>query len=59
MNLSEDQNTMISNMRRVITEDLDSEEAVKSYHDDLSKINLKPDRDLEADMEITDPALKM
>ncbi len=59
VNLSEDQNTMISNMRRVITEDLDSEEAVKSYHDDLSKINLRPDRDLEADMEITDPALKM
>ncbi len=59
VNLSEDQNTMIRTMRKVIDENLNSEEAVKLYHDSLSKINIKPDRELSKDMELTDPALKM
>ena len=59
VNLSEDQNTMIRTMRKVIDENLNSEEAVKLYHDGLSKINIKPDREFSKDMELTDPALKM
>ena len=59
VNLSEDQNTMIKTMRKVIDENLNSKEAVKLYHDGLSKINIKPDREFSKDMELTDPALKM
>mgnify|MGYP001256937850 CR=1 FL=1 len=58
INLSEDQNTMVKTMKKVIHENLESEEAVKYYHDSLLKINIKPDRDLEKDIELTDPALK-
>jgi len=59
INLSEDQNTMIRTMRKVVDENLNSEEAVKLYHDGLLKINIKPDRELSKDMELTDPILKM
>ena len=59
VNLSENQITIIQTMRQVIQDDLESVEAVKLYHDKLQKINIKPDRDLEKDSELTDPALKM
>lgn len=58
INLSEDQNIMVKTMKKVIQENLKSEEAVKYYHDSLSKIKIKPDRDLINDMELTDPTLK-
>ena len=59
VNLSENQITIIQTMRQVIQDDLESAEAVKLYHDKLKKINIKPDRELEKDSELTDPALKM
>ena len=59
VNLSENQITIIQTMRQVIQDDLESLEAVKLYHDKLQKINIKPDRELEKDSELTDPALKM
>ena len=59
VNLSEDQDTMIRIMRAVIDEGLTSSEAVKLYHDRLKRINLKADRELANDLELTDLALKM
>ena len=59
VNLSENQITIIKTMRNVIQNDLSSEEAVKLYHDELLKINIKPDRDIKLDSELTDPTLKM
>ena len=59
VNLSENQITIIKTMRDVIQNDLSSEEAVKLYHDELLKINIKPDRDIKLDSELTDPTLKM
>ncbi len=59
VNLSENQLTIVSVMRRVIENNLESREAVKLYHDELNKINIKPDRDIETDSEITDKTLTM
>jgi len=59
VNLAEDQNIMIKSMRSIIDNNLKSDEAVKMYHDELIKNNLKPDRELSKDLELTDPALKM
>ncbi len=59
VNLSENQLTIIKTMRSVIENDLKSEEAVKLYHDELIKIGVKPDRDLEKDSELTEESLKM
>ena len=58
INLSEDQNMMIKTMKKVVHENMGSEEAVKYYHDSLLKIKIKPDRELVKDMELTDPTLK-
>ena len=46
-------------MRRVIEDDVSSEDAVKAYHDYLEKNGLRPKKPLAEDLEITDPALKM
>jgi len=59
VNLSENQLIIIETMRNVIENDLDSKDAVKLYHDKLLKENIKPDRDISKDSELTDPALKM
>ena len=59
INLSEDQHLMVKTMKQVVNSSLKSDEAVKYYHDSLSKININPDRNLEADIELTDPALKL
>ena len=59
INLSEDQNLMVKTMKQVVIGNLKSDEAVTYYHDSLSKININPDRNLEADIELTDPALKL
>jgi len=59
INLSEDQNIMLKTMKKVVNGDFKSDEAVKYYHDSLSKININSDRSLEADIELTDPALKL
>jgi len=59
VNLSENQLIIIETMRNVIENDLESDDAVKLYHDKLLKENIKPDRDISNDNELTDPALKM
>jgi len=59
VNLSENQLIIIETMRNVIENDLDSNDAVKLYHDKLLKENITPDRDISKDSELTDPALKM
>ena len=46
-------------MRNVIEQNLSSEEAVKLYHDELIKNNFKPDKNIDQDIQLTDPALKM
>ncbi len=59
VNLSENQLIIIETMRNVIENNLESDDAVKLYHDKLLKENIKPDRDISKDNELTDPALKM
>ncbi len=59
VNLSENQLTIIQTMRSVIENDIKSEEAVKLYHDELNKLGIKPDRDLQRDSELTEESLKM
>ena len=59
VNLSENQLTIIKTMRNVIENNIKSEEAVKLYHDELQKIGIKPDRDLQTDSELTEESLKM
>ena len=43
----------------LIENNIKSEEAVKLYHDELQKIGIKPDRDLQHDSELTEESLKM
>ena len=45
-------------LRGVIERNITSSDAVKAYHDYLTKHKLTPDRDLKTDIEITDPVLK-
>ncbi len=59
VNLSENQLIIIQTMRKVIENNLRSEEAVKIYHDELLKEGLQPDRDIDKDSQLTDPTLKM
>ena len=49
--------TMVRYLRAVADDSLTAEDAVKSYHDDLKKLGLKPKRSLKADMQITAPEL--
>jgi len=59
INLSENQIITVQTMRKVITENLKSDDAVKLYHNELIKNNIKPDKDIDQDIELTDPALTM
>ena len=59
INLSENQDIMVKTMKKVIIENINSTEAVKYYHDELLKVNIKPDRELEKDLELTDQTLKL
>lgn len=59
INLSEDQELMVSTMRKVVEGDLNSLDGVKFYHDSLIKNNLKPDNSIENDSELTEDILKM
>ena len=59
VNLSENQLTIIQTMRKVIENDIESEEAVKLYHNELNKVGIHPDRELKEDSELTDDSLKM
>ena len=46
-------------MRAVIEKDIKTIEAVKLYHSELNKKNLRPDHSLNKDLQITDPILKL
>ena len=59
INLSEDPISLVKIMRAVVEQDISSKEAVKMYHNGLSKKKLKSDRSLQKDLEITDPILKL
>jgi hypothetical protein len=58
INFAEAPLELVRLMRAVIERNITAADAVKAYHDYLGKNKLKPDRDLETDMEITDPVLK-
>ena len=55
INLSENQELIVTVMRKVVESEMTPEEGVKFYHDSLIKLNLKPDRKLEDDIKITEP----
>ena len=55
INLSENQELIVTIMRKVVESEMTPEEGVKFYHDSLIKLNLKPDRKLEDDIKITEP----
>ena len=59
INLSEDPIMLVKLMRSVVEGDLKTEDAVKIYHNNLSKKKLASDRSLSKDLEITDPVLKL
>jgi hypothetical protein len=58
INLSEDQNLIVTCMRKVVEGQFDSYEGVKFYHDSLIKKDLKADRNLNDDLLITEEVLK-
>ncbi|MDC3131346.1 hypothetical protein OA492_00365 [Pelagibacteraceae bacterium] len=59
INLSEDQITIVEIMRTIIENNLESLEGVKLYHDRLTKLGIKSDRNLQDDSEITEEVLKL
>lgn len=54
----EDPVLMLAAMRRVVREGMPSFEAVKVYHDDLRAAELRPNRALQDDVELTSPLLR-
>ena len=59
INLSEDPILLVKLMREVIEKNLKTAEAVRLYHNELNINNIRPDRALLKDLEITDPILKL
>jgi hypothetical protein len=55
---AEDSVGIVRAMRRVIEEDITSEEATRAYHDELGKAGIRSKKSLKDDLEITDPSLK-
>jgi hypothetical protein len=58
INLAESPLDVIRFMRAVADGDLSPSEAVKAYHGVLAKAEIAPHRELDADNEVTEPALK-
>lgn len=58
INYAESPVKLVKLMRAVIERHLTCVEAVKAYHDHLTKLRITPDRPLAEDLEITDPVLK-
>lgn len=56
---AEDSVGIVRAMRRVVEENISSEEATKAYHDELEKSGIRSKKSLSEDIEITDPSLKM
>ncbi len=55
---AEDSVLMLRAMRRVIEEQISSEEGVKAYHADLARDGIAPQRDLRDDLALTEDVLK-
>ena len=55
---AESQPGLVGLMPPVLRGELSPQEAVRSYHDALAGAGLVPQRSLEADLELTDPALR-
>ena len=58
VNLAEDSIELVRLMRAVVEGQIKPDEAVRTYHDQLAKKKLTPDRALAEDIVITDPVLK-
>jgi DhnA family fructose-bisphosphate aldolase class Ia len=58
INLAEAPVDLVQLMRSVVEGKISSQDAVKNYHDRLSKLKLKPHRPLEDDLNITELVLK-
>ena len=57
INLCEDQNLIVTCMRKVVEGDCTPKEGVKFFHDELKKMNLSSDRTLEDDLKLTEEIL--
>jgi hypothetical protein len=55
---AESQLDLVALMRPVLRGELTPADAVRAYHDALAKADIPPQRDLEADLEVTDPVLR-
>ena len=55
---AESQLDLVGLMRPVLRGELDPADAVRAYHDALAKAEIAPHRELEADLEVTDPVLR-
>ena len=55
---AESQLELVGLMRPVLRGDLTPPDAVRAYHDALARASVAPVRPLEADLEVTDPALR-
>jgi hypothetical protein len=53
INLSEHPLTFVEMLRRIVDHQITAEEAVKSYHDSLKKLRIKPLRELADDQRLT------
>jgi hypothetical protein len=53
INLSEHPLTFVEMLRRIVDHQITAEEAVKSYHDSLKKLGIKPLRELADDQRLT------
>ena len=49
---------MVRAMRRVLEEDITSEEGTRAYHGDLAIAGIRPVRALADDLELTEPMLR-
>jgi hypothetical protein len=54
---AESQLDLVSLLRPVLRGELSPADAVRAYHDALAKAEIAPNRSLEADLQVTDPAL--
>lgn len=55
---AESQLDLVSLMRPVLRGDLSPADAVRAYHETLAKAEIAPRRELEADLQVTDPVLR-
>ena len=56
INNAEDQLTFVKFLRAVADDEIGPEEAVRAYHGELQKMNIRPHRSLEEDLQLTEGA---